>query len=93
MTAALIEKFNFFITNDTGPMHIAFAMKTPTIALFSATDPKRCGPYHAENVSVIYKNPTCIPCIRKRCRVPFCLEQISPEEVWADICEKLYKIR
>lgn len=34
-TAAIIEKMDIFITNDTGPMHIAFALKTPTIALFS----------------------------------------------------------
>jgi len=32
--AALIEKCDVFVTNDTGPMHISVAMKTPTVALF-----------------------------------------------------------
>lgn len=32
--AAVLEKLTLFITNDTGPLHLALAMKTPTIALF-----------------------------------------------------------
>ncbi len=82
VTAALIEKFDLFITNDTGPMHIALTMKTPTYALFSPTDPKRCGPYKVPHGHVIQKPPTCTPCIRKRCQEPFCMEQISPDEVY-----------
>jgi len=80
-TAALIEKINVFITNDTGPMHIAFALKTPTVALFSPTDPSLCGPYQAENVIVIKKPLTCNHCIGKKCYNPICMEQISPQEV------------
>jgi ADP-heptose:LPS heptosyltransferase len=82
VTAALIEKLDLFITNDTGPMHLAFAMGTPTIAVFSPTDPKLCGPYHIPHGKVIQKPRTCHPCIKKQCQVPFCMEQISPEEVW-----------
>ncbi|MBF5060254.1 glycosyltransferase family 9 protein [Candidatus Neptunochlamydia vexilliferae] len=82
VSAALIEKCDLFITNDTGPMHIALAMKTPTYALFSPTDPKRCGPYKAPHGQVIEKPLTCTPCIRKRCQEPFCMEQISPDEVY-----------
>ena len=43
--AALMGHMHLIITNDTGPMHVAFAMKTPTIALFSPTNPALCGPY------------------------------------------------
>ncbi|MEW6162054.1 MAG: glycosyltransferase family 9 protein [Nitrospirota bacterium] len=80
-TAALIERLNIFITNDTGPMHIAFALKTPTIALFCPTDPKLCGPYHTERVVIIEKPKTCNPCIGKKCDTPRCMEQIKVEEV------------
>lgn len=82
-TAAIIEKMDIFITNDTGPMHIAFALKTPTIALFSPTDPKLCGPYNVESATVIAKPPLCDPCIGKKCYKPFCMEQITVEEVIA----------
>lgn len=80
-TAAIIEKMDIFITNDTGPMHIAFALKTPTIALFSPTDPKLCGPYNVESATVIAKPPLCDPCIGKKCYNPFCMEQITVEGV------------
>jgi ADP-heptose:LPS heptosyltransferase len=80
--AALIKKMGLFIVNDTGPMHIAFAMRTPTVALFGPTDPKLCGPYLATEAFVIRKPPTCAPCLRKSCREPFCLLQISPQEVY-----------
>lgn len=81
-TAALIEKFDLFITNDTGPMHIAFAMKTPTLALFSPTDPILCGPYGINHGITLQKPPTCIPCIRKKCQAPFCMEQLSPQAAY-----------
>lgn len=80
-TAAIIEKMNLFITNDTGPMHIAFALKTPTIALFSPTDPRLCGPHHADRVAIISKPITCNPCTGKKCLNPVCMGQIEVKEV------------
>jgi len=78
----LLKKLKLFITNDTGPMHLAFAMNTPTVALFGPTNPTLCGPYMATNVTIIKKQLTCTPCLRKKCKDPFCLLQISPEEVY-----------
>lgn len=80
--AALLQKMHVFITNDTGPMHIAYAMNAPTIALFCPTNPKLCGPFLASRVKVIAKELTCSPCLRKRCRSPFCLLQIGIDEVY-----------
>ena len=79
--AALIKKLDLFITNDTGPMHVAFAMQTPTVSLFTVTDSNLCGPYLAQKASVIQKHKTCTPCLRKKCMLPFCMLQISPKEV------------
>lgn len=89
-TAALIEKMKVFITNDTGPMHIAFALNTPTVALFSPTDSKICGPYGNGQSIVIEKPKTCSPCIGKNCKNPICMEQITPEEVIA-AAERLWR--
>lgn len=79
--AAVLDKLSLFITNDTGPLHMACASKTPTIALFTPTDPLLCGPYGASHVRVIQKKPTCFPCLKKKCQEPFCLLQISPNEL------------
>lgn len=90
-TAAIIEKMNLFITNDTGPMHIAFALKTPTVALFSPTDPRLCGPYEAlGKYKVVSKLKLCDPCLDKRCETPKCMEQITVEEVLGE-AERLLK--
>jgi ADP-heptose:LPS heptosyltransferase len=83
--AALISKLSLFITNDTGSLHLAAATKTPTIALFTPTDHKLCGPYFAPHIKVIQKTPTCFPCLRKKCCEPFCMLQITPEEVLEQI--------
>ena len=42
---ALIHRANLFVTPDTGPMHIAAAVDTRTVAMFSNKDPADCGPY------------------------------------------------
>lgn len=81
--AGILERVALFITNDTGPLHLALAMKTPTLALFTPTDAAICGPYHNEHARLIQAKPTCLPCLKKKCRDPFCLRQIGPEEVIA----------
>ena len=85
LVAALIKRCSLMITNDSGLMHIAYALKIPTFSLFAPTDAKRCGPYHIQHATYIQKNKTCFPCLQKKCRRPFCLEQISLEEAWSDV--------
>lgn len=90
LTAALIEQFKIFLANDTGPMHLAYAVKTPTFSLFAPTDATLCGPYQIKHATFIQKKPTCSPCIGKKCQVPFCLEQISELEAWNRIKELIH---
>lgn len=80
--AALLGSIDLFITNDTGPMHLAFAMNTKTIALFSPTDPKLCGPFLNAHTHVLYQQKTCTPCLGKKCRDAFCMWQHSPQDVF-----------
>lgn len=44
-TIAVLRRARLLVTGDTGPMHIAVAVGTPTLALFGPTDPRRVGPY------------------------------------------------
>ncbi len=80
--AAFLKQMKVVVSNDTGPMHVAFAVQTPTVALFAPTDPNLCGPYRIKTATVIAKERTCAPCLKKRCAEPFCLLQISVQEVF-----------
>jgi len=80
--AAVIEKFDLFITNDTGPMHLSFALEIPTFCLFAPTDPLLCGPYKTKRSYLIQRSRCCAPCMQKKCASPFCMEQISPSMVY-----------
>lgn len=42
---ALTRRARIFVGGDTGPMHLAAALKIPVVALFGPTDPARNGPY------------------------------------------------
>ncbi|NDE82354.1 MAG: glycosyltransferase family 9 protein [Chlamydiia bacterium] len=91
--ATLIEKCTLFITNDTGPMHLAFATGTKTLSLFTATDPYLCGPWTSPHGAVIQAKTTCFPCIKKKCHLPFCMLQISPQEVHRQALQILHRFR
>ena len=41
---AILRKCRLYISNDTGPMHMSTAVRTPTIALFGASNPRQWGP-------------------------------------------------
>jgi heptosyltransferase-1 len=49
---ALLWRANFVVSADTGPLHLAAALRTPIIGLYGPTDPARNGPYSADNVVV-----------------------------------------
>ena len=85
---ALIENCNLYLTCDSGPMHIAAAVGTPTIALFGPTSPTRHGPY-GENHEVIEKPVECRPCYKRKCmrkdQPHLCMTEINPNQVVAQI--------
>ena len=53
---ATIQKFDLYISNDTGPMHIGTAVKTPTIALFGTSNPRQWGPIWPQHTVIARKN-------------------------------------
>lgn len=80
----LIANASLIITNDTGPMHIAFALKTKTLALFGPCTPQQYG--GLENTISIYKNVYCSPCVHEFMKPPCngdnqCMKKIKLQEV------------
>lgn len=83
-TAACIADAAFLVGPDTGILHLAAAVGTPTIALYAATSATLVGPRSANVIHhVIQKPQTCEPCVSKKC--PYtpknCMDQISVDEV------------
>ena len=90
---ALLKFSHALLTNDSGPMHIAAALKTPCIALFGATDPELTGPYGGDRHRVFQSLCPKTPCFRQKC--PFgndaCPKGISPAEVAEAVASRLKK--
>ncbi len=80
---AFAPRLGVFITNDSGPMHIAASLGVPTLAVFGSTDPELTGPL-GERVEVVYKGVDCSPCFKRQC--PYghykCMTEITPDEVF-----------
>lgn len=71
------------ITNDTGPMHAAAALRKSVTAIFGPTEPRRTGPYGQQH-RALQLNLPCVPCLSPRCRrTPEmeCLRALTPERV------------
>ncbi|NGX55911.1 MAG: ADP-heptose--LPS heptosyltransferase 2 [Candidatus Anoxychlamydiales bacterium] len=82
---ALISIVDVFISNDSGPMHIASAFNKNLIALFGSTSDIITSPY-SKNKIVINKRVKCSPCFKRKCPIDFkCMNEIKIEEIFKEI--------
>jgi heptosyltransferase II len=85
---SLIAECDVFVTNDSGPLHIAYAARTPLVAIFGSTDPSLTGPPYGGNGAVIIKpDLSCSPCFERTCRHNElrCMYAITSDEVYYGI--------
>jgi heptosyltransferase-2 len=87
---ALIHCCHVFVTNDSGLMHVAAGLETPTIAIFGSTDHIATGPF-SEQAVVIRKAMECSPCLQAECPQKHlkCLESISSQEIYGEVAKIL----
>lgn len=78
----LLRASDVLVTNDSGPMHLAAAVETPTVAFFGATDPELTGPY-GDRHRVIRSTCDLMPCFSRECLQEnrACSDGTSPGEV------------
>ena len=79
--SALIRRCNFFITNDSGPMHLAAAFNIPLVAVFGPTDHTTTSPYSDKSV-VVRSVTECAPCLKRECPTDHrCMTAVTADDV------------
>ena len=86
---AVARAADLFIAGDTGPLHIAMAVGTPTVSLFGPTNPARNGPF-APGDEVVSRAEQCHCHIDRQCRhSKWCLDDVQVGEVAAAVERRL----
>jgi heptosyltransferase-2 len=82
---ALIRRAKVFVSNSTGPMHIAAAVGTPVVAFFPPIlqcSPIRWGPYMQRKKIFVADAMSCPLCKGSPCRSNVCMDQITVEKAF-----------
>ncbi len=87
---AIVSRCQLFLCNDSGPMHVAAALKVPVVAVFGPQRPEWFGPYGEGHRVVIRNEIWCRPCA-DHCifEQPHCLRLISVEQVTQAVTDAL----
>jgi heptosyltransferase I len=85
---ALLRRAHFVVSADTGPLHLASALGTPTVGLFGPTDPARNGSYSTQDLAI--RNPRFAETTYKRgTSYSDSMLSISVEQVAATVTRRL----
>ena len=90
--AALARRCDVFLSNDSGPMHVAAAAGTRVVGVFGSTSPELTGPGLADERvhRLLRRPPACAPCFLRNCPVDTrCLSAIAPDQASEAVLELL----
>ncbi len=86
---ALIERFAVLVSGDTGTMHVAVAVATPTVCLFAVSDPATSGPAYDHELHIVIHRPCPDLAIGTKSDDARCIARIAVDEVLAAVERQL----
>ena len=86
---AMSRAADLLVAGDTGPLHIATAVGTPTVSLFGPTFPERNGPWSEDDVFVSRADRCGCHRARRCHQSAWCLDDVSVAEVCAAVQRRL----
>ena len=79
--AEVLRRCDLLITTDSGPAHVAAAVGTPVVGIYSGLDYPNCWHPHGDRHIIIRKEIDCQICVKESCDSMACIKRITVEEV------------
>ena len=80
---AAVKRCAVFVTNDTGPMHVAAAFGVPVVAVFGPTDWRTTAPFGTDH-ALVRQPVDCSPCLLRECPIDHrCMTRVTVDDVFA----------
>jgi ADP-heptose:LPS heptosyltransferase len=86
---ALVAHMAVLVTGDTGTLHVAVAVGTPTVALFAVSDPVASGPAYDFDKHIVIHRPASVSGVRSKTDDERWMARITPEEVFDAVMQQL----
>lgn len=96
--AALMERAEILLTNDSGPMHLAAGLKVPLVGVFTSTSARRSGPPPSPLTRLVSTESACQACYKKRCPKSgtahlACQQGLEVDRVWEAVHQLHFRLQ
>lgn len=86
--AALAAESDLFLSNDTGPLHLAAAAGARVVGIYTCTSPRLTGPY-GPRAATVQSCAWCAPSYVRNCQRLECMTELTPDRVWPVVLAQL----